>query len=221
MPQDLQKQRIAAFLRTLAVDYAEQIRHFEEGLVELCRELEIQKIVWSDLSLHNRLFTPRCGEPHCPIADGTTFAIVWQDKSCFLGSGLLFRFFEKIASRPGRYCSHKDLLDNVWGEGQVRARASIRNVAKRLRDKLTANDMQELAEAIDGSVVGNQGGYRKERDAFPLYPSTPTGSPSIVSRKMLHRLFPTFQDEREGFRNLQCPHNLQVKAENGGRLIRP
>ncbi|HWL09931.1 MAG TPA: helix-turn-helix domain-containing protein [Planctomicrobium sp.] len=155
MPPGYQKQRVAEFLRSLAANYAEQIRHFENGLVELCRELEIQEIVWSDLSLHNRPPASRFGEPHRPLADRTTFSIVWQGKSCFLGNGLPFRFFEKIARRPGRYCSHKDLLDDIWGQGQIRAKASIRNVVKRLRDKLTTDGMQELAEAIDGRVVGH------------------------------------------------------------------
>lgn len=155
MPPDRQKQRVTEFLRSLVANYAEQIRHFEEGLIDLCREFEIQEMIWSDLSFHNHSLAPQSSERHRPLADWTTFSIVWQDRSCFLGNGLPFRFFEKIASRPGCYCPHKDLLEDVWGEGQIRAKASIRNVAKRLRDKLTADGMQELAEAIDGSVPGH------------------------------------------------------------------
>lgn len=153
MPPDRQKERIAEYLRTLVASYLHQIRHFEEGLAALCRELEIQEIVWSDLMVHDHPTALTFRNPNHPIADWPTFSVLWQGQSCFLGNTLLFRFFEKIARRPNCYCSHQDLLDDVWGG--PRADASIRNVVKRLRDRLVASGMSRLAEAIDGSVAGH------------------------------------------------------------------
>lgn len=87
-----------------------------------------------------------------PIADRTTLSVVFQGKTCFLGNTLLFRFFETISRRPNRYFSHAELLDEVWGG--PRSDATIRNVAKRLRDKLKSAGLTELAEVIDGSTTG-------------------------------------------------------------------
>jgi hypothetical protein len=48
-----------------------------------------------------------------------------------------------------------DLLEDVWG-GERQA-ATIRGVVKRLRERLRENGMQQLADAIDGSVRGHYG----------------------------------------------------------------
>ncbi len=88
-----------------------------------------------------------------PIADRNTLSILWHGRSCFLGNTLLFRFFERIARSSNRYVPHVDLLDEVWGTH--REATTIRGVAKRLRDRLIASGMADLARAIDGSVSGH------------------------------------------------------------------
>lgn len=90
-----------------------------------------------------------------PKADVATFSVEWHGRSCFLGNTLLFWLFDRLAQSPNCYVSNVDLLDDVWrGE---REDSTIRGVAKRLRDRLCAAGMTDLAAAIDGSVPGYYG----------------------------------------------------------------
>lgn len=88
-----------------------------------------------------------------PRANDATMSVEWRGKHCFLGNTLVFRFFARLARTPNRYVSHVDLLDEVW-EGERNA-ATIRGVAKRLRDELAKSGMRDLA--VDGSVTGYYG----------------------------------------------------------------
>ena len=90
--------------------------------------------------------------PIGPIVNHQTYSIDWRGKSCPLKNTLLFWFFERLSRSPNRYVSHLDLLDDVWRA--ERTSATIRGVAKRLRDRLTAAGMEELASAINGEVAG-------------------------------------------------------------------
>ena len=90
-----------------------------------------------------------------PFANRKTLSIEWAGKSCFLGNTLLFWFFDRIARTPNQYVSHLDLLEDVWG-GE-RKEATIRGVAKRLRDRLNECGMEFLALSIDGSESGYYG----------------------------------------------------------------
>jgi DNA-binding response OmpR family regulator len=91
-----------------------------------------------------------------PVADWGTLSVLWQGQSCFLGNTLPFRFFERLARTPNRYVSHDDLLDDVWGGGP-RESTTIRGVAKRLRDRLVAAGMEDLAQSVKGSESGYYG----------------------------------------------------------------
>jgi hypothetical protein len=144
------KPEIAAALQRLAATYAQSIRKFEETLNILCHELNIQDIHWSQFA------------PSLPVAlesddqlvaDRRSLSVRWRGRACFLGNTLLFRSFEKLALRPNRYCSHDELLADVWGG--PRSTVSIRNVAKRLRDRLVRAGMKNVADAIDGTVRGH------------------------------------------------------------------
>lgn len=152
MKQQYRKQEIAEALRRLATTYALTIRQFEDTLAHLCRELHVQEISWSELHLP---LTPKISRewPSEPIADRLTLSVRWHRNTCFLGNTLLFRFFEALSRRPNRYCPISELLDEVWGG--PRASASVRNVVKRLRDKLTAAGMRRVATAIDGRTHGH------------------------------------------------------------------
>jgi len=152
MRKDHCKQEIANSLRLLVATYVQAIQQLEDTLAVLSRELQLQESNWlktlpAMTSPSNSTATARR-----PVADRTTLSIVYDGKSCFLGNTLLFRFFEAIARRPNKYFSHAELLDDVWGG--PRSGATIRNVAKRLRDKLKAAGLAELARFIDGRTPG-------------------------------------------------------------------
>lgn len=146
------KEEIAKCLKDLATTYVLAIRQLEETLAILCRELDLQETSWLADILALEPGTDPVASAVRPIADRATLSVVFQGRSCFLGNTLLFHFFETISRRPNRYYSHSELLDEVWGG--PRSDATIRNVAKRLRDQLTSASLSELAESIDGSTPG-------------------------------------------------------------------
>lgn len=141
---------VAESLRLLALSHATAMRQAEETLSFLCRIFDLPD--FDEVSLR-RPGSTAPGGGRQPVADRTRFSVRWRDRECFLGNTLLLRFFEAIARRPGRYCSHEELLDEVWHG--TRSKETIRHVAKRLRDKLCASGMKDLARAIDSSVPGH------------------------------------------------------------------
>ena len=137
------KRLIQESLRCLAASHAATVAQIEETMAVLALALDL------DQSDEGTEFTNR------PVADKTTFCITWRGRDCFLGNTLLFWLFERLARSTNRFVPHIDLLDDVW-QGD-RQSSTIRGVAKRLRDRLVAADMSDLAEAIDGSVSGYYG----------------------------------------------------------------
>lgn len=152
MKTERRKEEIAASLKLLASTYVQAVRQLEDTLAVLCRELDLQETSWLENVLALEPTTSPPTSAFRPVADRTTLSVLYQGKTCFLGNTLLFRFFEVISRRPNRYISHAQLLDDVWGG--IRSESTIRNVAKRLRDKLVAVDLGEVAVAIDGSTPG-------------------------------------------------------------------
>ncbi|WP_437226581.1 helix-turn-helix domain-containing protein [Planctomicrobium sp. SH661] len=156
MNRKRRKEEISASLKLLAATYVRTVRQLErqmeETLATLCRELELEDAGWLDSVLAIDVDVAPPSSAFRPVADRSTLSVVFQGKSCFLGNTLLFRFFEALSRRPNRYFAHSELLDEVWG-GQ-RSESSIRNVAKRLRDRLVLTGMAEVANAIDGSTAG-------------------------------------------------------------------
>ena len=138
------KTLIQESLRSLAASHAAAVVQIEETMGVLLRALELGDDAATDSKTEHR-----------PRADATTFSIEWHGRTCFLGNTLLFWLFERLARSPNRYVAHVDLLDDVWRS--ERESSTIRGVAKRLRDRLVAADMEELAAAIDGSVSGYYG----------------------------------------------------------------
>lgn len=138
------KQLIQESLRRLAASHAAAVAQIEEAMTVLAGALELEQPRGEEERGTNR-----------PVADATTFSVIWQGRTCFLGNTLLFWMFERLARSPNRYVAHIDLLDEVWR--RERQSSTIRGVAKRLRDRLIAADMRDLAAAIDGSVSGHYG----------------------------------------------------------------
>ncbi len=148
------KQLIRETLKTLAASHAAAVIQIEEAI----------SILSSTLELDDRLPVPAEDQAHrptdssgsdAPAVDRAILSVTWQGRTCFLGNTLLFWFFNRLAQSQNRYVSHVDLLDDVWG-GQ-RQSATIRGVAKRLRDRLVESGMDDLANSIDGTVSGYYG----------------------------------------------------------------
>lgn len=138
------KRLIKDSLRALAASHAAAVAQIEETMAVLSGALELDD-------------PGDGGEPghkasRRPVADVTTFNVVWRGKTCFLGNTLLFWLFARLARTPNHYVAHADLLEEVWRA--KRESSTIRGVAKRLRDRLVDSDMADLASAIDGSVTG-------------------------------------------------------------------
>jgi len=94
-----------------------------------------------------------CGQDrygnHRPVADQSSFSVVWDGRRCYLGRTLPFGFFERLARRPNQYVTYEQLLEDVW-DGP-RSYDAIRSVVRDLRRKLKGAGMGDLADAIDGS----------------------------------------------------------------------
>lgn len=136
-------------LSALAASYAHAVAQIELAILLLNEEIEpkaLQAIGITDCTdrKHGR-----------PRIDHQTLCVHWQDRTCFLGNTLLLRFFDRLCRSPNRYVAYRDLLNDVW-RGQ-RDDSTIRGVAKRLRDRLSAHGMAELAAAIDGCNPGFYG----------------------------------------------------------------
>lgn len=136
------RQQLRESIRTLVASQVAMVTEIEEMISCLLQASEIDE-------------TPPKVSEHWPVADISTFCVVWEGRTCFLGNTLLFWLFHRLAQSPNGYVAHVDLLDDVW-KGNREA-SSIRGVAKRLRDRLVAAGMQDLARAIDGTVSGYYG----------------------------------------------------------------
>ncbi len=153
MKMERRNEEIAASLKLLASTYVQAVRQLEDTLAILYRELDLQETSWLENILTLKPTASAATSAFRPIADRETLSVLFQSKACFLGNTLLFRFFEVISRRPNRYIPHAELLDEVWGG--IRSESTIRNVAKRLRDKLVSVGLSEVAQAIDGSTHGH------------------------------------------------------------------
>jgi DNA-binding response OmpR family regulator len=149
MISDKRRQEIAESLRRLAANYGRSMTEFEEALAVLCRKLELDEISvprpdrsqWrADRRAEARLTDV--------VVDRATFTVRWHGRSCFLGSSLPFRLFERLSRRPNQFVSYEQLYDEVWFA--QRSREAVRSVVKVLRQKLIRAGMRGLAQAIDG-----------------------------------------------------------------------
>lgn len=150
------KRLIQETLRCLATSNSAAVARIEETIAVLTNALELDGLD-VDRTVRSTANQQSTGMPKSdlPAADQTTFTVIWRGRSCFLGNTLLFRLVERLVRSPNRYVSHVDLLDDVW-DGQ-REGSTIRGVAKRLRDQLAKDGMEDLAQSIDGSITGHYG----------------------------------------------------------------
>jgi len=95
---------------------------------------------------------PNPGDHPHPIIDQSRLTVTLGGRTCRLGNTIPFRFLARLAESPGRYVSHEQLIDDVWdGQGSDDA---LRSVVKRLRRRLRAAGLDDLAGAINGLTPG-------------------------------------------------------------------
>lgn len=82
-----------------------------------------------------------------------TYSVIWGNARCVLGHTMAFSIIERLAMRPNEYLSTDRLLEDLW-MGH-RTYSTIRSTISRLKAKLRASDMADLAEVIDGRVRGH------------------------------------------------------------------
>lgn len=136
------KQHIHQTLRRLVTSHAAAVADIEATLALLVSELGIEGFDSVRGEQDPTLQKPvHAFELDRPIADRATFTVNWRGRTCFLGNTLLFRLLERLLRSPNQYVAHVDLLDEVW-DGQREA-STIRGVAKRLRDRLASDGMED------------------------------------------------------------------------------
>lgn len=84
--------------------------------------------------------------------DRSTFTVSWRGKMCPLGNTTAFRLLERLARRPNEYISIDQLLDDLWSA--PRSYSTLRSTICRLKSKLDAAGMHDLASRINGRVHG-------------------------------------------------------------------
>lgn len=88
-----------------------------------------------------------------PTADRETFTARFREASCPLGNTVEFRFFERLARKPGVFVSIERLLEDVW-EGNVRGKNTVHKCASNLRRLLSKHHLDGLL-SIDGKQRGH------------------------------------------------------------------
>ena len=84
-----------------------------------------------------------------PLLDEATLSVIWRDKTLHLGHTQGFRLLERLARRANQYVTHLDLLREIW-EDDFADTDLLRAGMQRLRVKLRAGGMADLADAITG-----------------------------------------------------------------------
>jgi DNA-binding response OmpR family regulator len=85
-----------------------------------------------------------------PLVDSSTLSVFWAGRTCPLRHTVLFRLAERLARQPNQYIAAGDLLHDVW-EGGVKSPDTIRSTVHRLRKRLSAAGMRDLATKIHGT----------------------------------------------------------------------
>lgn len=84
-----------------------------------------------------------------------TYSATWGTGRCVLGHTMAFHIMERLARRPNEYINMDRLLDDLWTG--PRAYSTVRSTVCRLKTKLRASGMSDLASLIDGSMHGHYG----------------------------------------------------------------
>ena len=144
--QDNDLQRILEVLSALQVTQTRVAIEIENAILDISGILQYsasQQAIALSPSSNNKGLT----------VNHRTMELTWKDRTCLFSSPLLFRFAARLAKTPNTLVSHTVLLEEVWRS--IRSESTIRGAAMRLREQLALSGMNDLAEAIDGSVHGH------------------------------------------------------------------
>ena|SRR5690349_14552413 len=142
------REQIRRTLKSLAEAQASTIQLMEQAVALFSDELALDPLSFWKSHKSRQLPMSSAGA----IVDEELLEIRYRGRKCFLGNTLPFRFFARLHRRPNSYLTYEELLEDVW-DG-IRSDSAIRTVVKRLRNILRRAGMDELADAIDGSVPG-------------------------------------------------------------------
>jgi DNA-binding response OmpR family regulator len=82
-----------------------------------------------------------------------TYTLYWEDRTCVLGHTKAFEVMERLCRRPNEYIQMDRLIDDLWS-GR-RTYSTVRSTVCRLKGKLRAGGMTDLAVLIDGNTRGH------------------------------------------------------------------
>lgn len=144
------RQLIAHALRNLAESHAATMTFLEQAMNLLSEEFNLDPLTY----LQSRPLPTVTPVPMGRLViDHSMLSVTFGDKCCFLGSTLAFKLLCRLAQKPNSYVTYEDLLDDVWTYRV--SDGAVRTVVKNLRSMLRKAGMDELANAIDGSVYGH------------------------------------------------------------------
>lgn len=93
---------------------------------------------------------PNPGDP--PVLDEGRFEVLWRGKRCRIGNRIRYWLFEKLLKNAGRCVTTEELIRAGWrdrnGNGSDER---LWEEVSRLRRRLGAAGMEDLASAIDGT----------------------------------------------------------------------
>jgi DNA-binding response OmpR family regulator len=144
--QSDRRAKIQTSLRDLAETYKAMMELMERTLALLYEDMAVDPHTYF---FAHRSPRARIAQPGFTIDPGL-FSVNFRGKACFLGDTYPFKFLYRLAQRPNIYVPYEDLLSEVW-QG-IRTESTVRSTAKVLRSKLRNANLNELAEAIDGTV---------------------------------------------------------------------
>jgi len=141
---------IALALRGLAESHAATMTFLEQAMNLLSEEFNIDPLTY----LQSRPLPPvTAASTRHLVIDRSMLSVTFRGKSCFLGGSLPFKLLCRLAQKPNAYVTYEELLDDVWTYRV--SDGAVRTVVKNLRSMLRKAGMDELANAIDGSVYGH------------------------------------------------------------------
>jgi DNA-binding response OmpR family regulator len=136
-------------LRSLARAHAAAIELMEQALALVTEELPLTPLEY--FRAHPKQTAERF--PNAPYVNYELLTVEFRGRSCFLGNTLSFRLFARLFQRPNAFLTYEELFTEVWQCN--RSDAAVRSAVKRLRSAFRREGMNELADAIDGSVPGH------------------------------------------------------------------
>ena len=145
------REQIQRSLRSLADCCAATLEIMEQTLALLGDELTLDPLTYFRTRVRPHDPAP---SPRSLLIDAAQRTVHYRGRTCFLRGRLPFRLLTRLARRPNTFVSHDDLLDDVW-EGAVRSDDAVRSAVKALRQKLRQAGLDDLADAIDGTLPGH------------------------------------------------------------------